>query len=80
MPGLGIAAHHRLVVDCSFGSNCVGDLVDLSGQRLGAGQAKDVVDAVLLTPGQAQMRTNLNAARRFAGRRTTATGPLRFVS
>jgi hypothetical protein len=28
MPGLGIAAHHRLVVDCLFGSNCVGDLVD----------------------------------------------------
>jgi hypothetical protein len=28
----------------------------------------------------AQMRTNLNAARRFAGRRTTATGPLRSVS
>jgi hypothetical protein len=51
MLGLGIAAHHRLVVDRSFGSNRVGRLVDLSGERLGAGQAKDVVDAVLLTPG-----------------------------
>jgi hypothetical protein len=50
MPGLGIAAHHRLVVDCSFGPTRVGDLVDLSSQRLGAGQAKDVVDAALLTP------------------------------
>jgi hypothetical protein len=103
MPGLGIAAHHRLVVDCLFGSNCVGDLVDLSGQRLGAGQAKDVVDAVLLTPGHrlgagvmavategdarvgpapanvpnqaAQMRTNLNATRRFAGAQDNRNRP-----
>src|SRR5450432_168173 len=46
MAGLGIAAHHGLVVDRAFGSNRVGGLVDLSGERLGAGQAEDIVDAV----------------------------------
>jgi hypothetical protein len=101
--GLGIAAHHGLIVDRAFGSNGVGGLVDLSCERLGAGQAKDVVDAVLLTPGRrlgagvmavaaegdvrfgpapanvpdqaAQMRTNLNAARRLAGAQDNRNRP-----
>src|SRR5215216_3972557 len=49
--GLSVAAHHGLVVERTFGANCVGDLVDLSGERLGAGQREDVVDLVLLAEG-----------------------------
>src|SRR5215207_6531527 len=49
--GLGVAAHHGLVVERTFGANCVGDRVDLSGERLGAGQREDVIDVVLLAEG-----------------------------
>src|SRR6478736_2220421 len=47
---LGIAAQNRQVLDGASGADVVGDLVDFSGERLGAGQAKDVVDAVVLAP------------------------------
>jgi hypothetical protein len=46
-----IAAHHGRVLERTFGSNRVGDLVDLSGERLGAGQPEDVIDAVVLAEG-----------------------------
>ncbi|MGY4317611.1 hypothetical protein ACVWW1_006938 [Bradyrhizobium sp. JR3.5] len=35
--GLGVAANHDLVLDRTFGSKCITDLVDLSGERLRAG-------------------------------------------
>ncbi len=44
---LGVAAHHGLVLDRTFAPNCVGDLVDLPGERLRAGQREDVIDVVL---------------------------------
>src|SRR5215207_1317778 len=49
--GLGVAAHNGLVVERTFGPNCVGDLVDLSGERLRAAQTEDVIDVVLLAEG-----------------------------
>src|SRR6476646_7420019 len=48
--GLGIAAQNRQVLDGASGADVVSDLVDFSGERLGAGQAEDVVDAVVLAP------------------------------
>lgn len=43
---LGIATQNRQVLDGASGADVVGDLVDFSGERLGAGQTEDVVDAV----------------------------------
>lgn len=48
--GLGIATQNRQVLDGASGADVVGDLVDFSGERLGAGQTEDVVDAVGLAP------------------------------
>jgi hypothetical protein len=45
---LGIAAQNRQVPDGALRADVVGDLVDFSGERLGTGQAEDVVDAVVL--------------------------------
>src|SRR5512132_4335186 len=47
---LGIATQNRQVLDGASGADVVGDLVDFSGERLGAGQTEDVVDAVGLAP------------------------------
>src|SRR5471030_1420734 len=48
--GLGIAAQNRQVLDGASRADVVGDFVDFSGERLGARQAEDVVDAVGLAP------------------------------
>src|ERR1039457_48963 len=48
--GLGIAAQNSQVPDGASRPDVVGDLVDFSGERLGARQAEDVVDAVVLAP------------------------------
>ena len=50
MARLRIAAQNRQVLDGASGADVVGDLVDFSGERLGTGQAEDVVDAVVLAP------------------------------
>jgi hypothetical protein len=47
--GLGVAAQNRQVLDGASGADIVGDLVDFAGERLGARQAEDVVDAVVRT-------------------------------
>jgi hypothetical protein len=47
---LVIAAQNSQVLDGASGADVVGDLVDFSGERLGAGQTEDVVDAVVLAP------------------------------
>ena len=47
---LGVAAQNRQVLDGASRADIVGDLVDFSGEWLGAGQAEDVVDAVVLAP------------------------------
>src|SRR5260370_23101371 len=47
---LGIAAQNRQVIDGASRADVVGDLVDFSVERLGTGQTKDVVDAVVLAP------------------------------
>src|SRR5664280_2453884 len=47
---LGIAAQNSQVLDGASGADVVGDLVDFFGERLGAGQTEDVVDAVVLAP------------------------------
>src|SRR5665647_1732014 len=47
---LGIAAQNRQVLDGASGADVVSDLVDFSGERLGARQTEDVVDAVVLAP------------------------------
>ena len=46
--GLGKAAHRILVVDGPRHPDRVGGVLDLGGERLGAGQAEDVSDAVVL--------------------------------
>src|SRR5713101_9822168 len=48
--GLGIAAQNSQILDGASCADVVGDLVDFSGERLGARQAEDVVDAVVLAP------------------------------
>src|SRR5674476_472957 len=48
--GLGIAAQNRQVLDGASRADVVSDLVDFSGERLGARQAEYVVDAVVLAP------------------------------
>ena len=50
VPGLGKAAHHLLIAKGPLGANSIGDVLHLLGERLGAGQAEDVGDAVGLTP------------------------------
>src|SRR5258708_37350051 len=47
---LGIAAQNRQVLGGASRADVVGDLVDFSGERLGARQAEDVVDAGVLEP------------------------------
>src|SRR5665811_448740 len=47
---LGIAAQNRQVLDGASRADVVGDLIDFFGERLGTGQAEDVVDAVVLAP------------------------------
>ena len=46
MRGLGEAADRVLVLDGALDADRIGDVLDLGGQRLGAGEAEDVVDAV----------------------------------
>src|SRR5471030_2915781 len=48
--GLGIAAQNSQVLDGASRADVVGDLVDFSGERLGARQTEDVVDTVVLAP------------------------------
>jgi hypothetical protein len=50
MPRLGVTPHDIFVGECAFRANGVRCLVDLSRQRLRAGKAEDIVDAVRLTP------------------------------
>ena len=50
MPRLGITAHDILVVDGALGANGVRRFVDLLVERLRAGKAEDVIDAVILAP------------------------------
>ena len=50
MAGLGVAAHHGLARHRAFGSHRIADLVHLPGERLGAGEAEHVIDAVMLAP------------------------------
>ena len=50
MARLGVAAQNRQVLDGASRADIVGDLVNFSGEWLGAGQAEDVVDAVVLAP------------------------------
>src|SRR5674476_1311907 len=47
---LGIAAQNSQVLDGASCADVVSDLVDFSGERLGARQTEDVVDAVVLAP------------------------------
>ena len=48
MRGLGEAAHRVLVLDGALDADRIGDVLELVGQRLGAGEAEDIVDAVRL--------------------------------
>ena len=48
--GLGKAAHRILVVDGPRHPDRVGGVLDLGGERLGAGQAEDVGDPIILAP------------------------------
>ena len=50
MPRLGVTPHDIFVVERTFRANGVGRLVDLSRRRPCAGKAKNIVDAVRLTP------------------------------
>src|SRR5258708_18180744 len=48
--GLGIAAQNRQVIDGASRADVVGDLVDFSGEWLGARQTQNVVDTVVFPP------------------------------
>lgn len=48
--GLGEAAHGVLVLDRALDADVVGDFLDLGSERLRAGEAEDVIDAVRLAP------------------------------
>jgi len=50
MSRLGVTPHAIFVVERAFSANGVRRLIDLSRQRLCAGKAEDIVDAIRLTP------------------------------
>ena len=66
LAGLGIAAHDWQVCDGALRADIIGNLVDFSGERFCAGQAEDVIDAVVLArrlwPGIVPVATQCDAS------------------
>lgn len=68
--GLGIAAHDWQVCDGALRADIIDKLVDFSGEQFCAGQAEDVIDAVVLA-----RRLRLRPLGVLPGRGTTGPRP-----